>query len=69
MDNENELTIAEAARLTGYSGRHIRRLVQDNGPVKGRRIAGWLYLVDRQSLLAYAEQMKTLGNSKHDPGG
>jgi len=64
----DELTIAQAAKLTGYSGRHIRRLVQSES-VKGRQIAGWLYLVDKQSLLTYVEQMRTLGNSKHDPGG
>lgn len=65
---DDELTARQAAKLTGYSARHIKRLVQAK-TVKGRQIAGWLYLVDRESILAYAERMRVLGDSKHNPGG
>ena len=66
MSETDELAITEAEELTGYSGRHIRRLVQQ-GRVKGRRPGGWLYLVDRESLLDYVSKMDRLGNEKHDP--
>ena len=63
----DELTVSEAAALTGYSERHIRRLAKD-GNIKARQVGNWLYLIDKASLLAYVDEMKTLGNGKHAPG-
>ena len=65
-DKSNELTVTEASELSGYSGRHIRRLVKQ-GRVEGRRAGDWLYLIDRESLMAYVAQMESLGGAKHDP--
>jgi excisionase family DNA binding protein len=58
------ITTAEAAELTGYSERHIRRLASD-GTVDARLVGKQLYLVDKASLLAYVEKMDRLGKSKH----
>jgi len=59
-----EITTSEAAKQTGYSERHIRRWAKDRR-IKARQVGGWLYLVDRDSLLAHVEKMKALGNEKH----
>ncbi|MDW8069093.1 MAG: helix-turn-helix domain-containing protein [Anaerolineae bacterium] len=59
------ITTKEAAELTGYHPVHIRRLVKE-GIVKGfRRGRDWW--VARESVKAYAEEMKRLGTAKHDP--
>jgi len=63
----DELTVSEAAALTGYSERHIRRLAKDE-TITARQVGEWLYLVNKESLLAYVEKMKALGNEKHAPG-
>jgi excisionase family DNA binding protein len=44
-----EVTVAEAAQLTGYSDRHIRRLARNGF---GRRVGG-AWAVDRDALAAY----------------
>jgi len=61
-----EITVSEAAALTGYSERHIRRLAKEKR-IEARQVGEWLYLVGRESLLAYVEKMKALGNEKHAP--
>lgn len=61
-----ELTVSEAAQLAGYSERHVRRLARQ-GQVDARQVGGWLYLIDRQSLMEYAEKMKALGQYKYAP--
>lgn len=68
MSQTDEITVAEAAELTGYSERHIRRWAKDES-IEARQVGGWLYLIDRESLLQHVGEMKALGNSKHAPGG
>ena len=69
MDNDftpgNWITTTEAAELTVYWVTHIRRLVRE-GRIKSKRF-GKAWMVHRDSLLAYAEEMKKLGQAKHDP--
>lgn len=67
-ENNSELTVSEAAELVSYTERHIRRLAK-NKSIKARQVGDWLYLVDKDSLLAYADRMKALGSEKHAPGG
>lgn len=62
------LTVSQAAKLTGYSERHIRRLCKDE-KIKSRQAGGWLYLIDADSLQAYVDEMKRLGSEKHSPSG
>ena len=61
------LTVAEAAALSGYSERHVRRLAE-GGRVNGQRVGQRVYLIDKESLLAYVGEMKELGSEKHAPG-
>ena len=66
--DDKELTVQQAADLTGYSLRHVRRLASE-GTVKARRVGVRVFLIDRQSLLAYARRMDDLGTEKHANGG
>ena len=59
------VTTIEAAELTGYHAVHIRRLVKD-GYVRGRKF-GRDWMLDKESVLAYAQKMEALGTAKHDP--
>ena len=60
------LTVAEAAALSGYSERHVRRLAE-SGKVDGQRVGQRVYLIDKDSLLAYVATMQELGDGKHAP--
>ena len=62
----DELTVSEAAELTGYTKRHLRRLAKD-GDIEARQVGGWLYLLDRGSVEGYARRMEALGKKKHAP--
>ncbi len=59
------ITTTEAAELTGYTGALIRYLAR-NGHVKAQKF-GRDWMIDRQSVIAYAEEMQRLGTDKHDP--
>jgi excisionase family DNA binding protein len=63
MDKER-ITVTEAAKLTGYSEGHIRWLIR-HGRIEAERIGQRVYLIDRQSLLEYADRMQELGTKKH----
>jgi len=56
---EDWITTAEAAKLTGYSRKHIIRLAE-SGKVKGQRF-GDVWQIDRRSLLAYLKEVEKLG--------
>jgi excisionase family DNA binding protein len=53
------ITTAEAARLTGYSRKHIIRLAE-TGKVKGQRF-GDVWQIDRAALLRYVKAAEKLG--------
>ena len=59
------ITTAEAVELTGYRVRYLRQLV-NQGRIRAVKRARVIF-IDRESLLAYAEEMKRLGPAKHDP--
>lgn len=59
------ITTKEAAGLTDYDPTHIRWLIRE-GRVEGKKF-GRDWMVDKESLLDYAERMKKLGSAKHDP--
>lgn len=57
MNEGTWITTYEAVQLTNYSQEYIRRLIK-TGKVNARK-AGWHFLVDRASLVAYYD--------KHNP--
>lgn len=59
------LTTKEAAELTGYSVAYLRQLGK-RGRVDARK-AGRDWLISRDSLLAYKQEMDRLGAQKHSP--
>jgi excisionase family DNA binding protein len=59
------ITTKEAAELTSYNATHVRWLIRE-GRIEGRKF-GRDWMVQRQSLEEYAEEMKKLGRAKHDP--
>jgi excisionase family DNA binding protein len=59
------LTIAGAAELTDYSRAYVRQLA-NRGRIDARKV-GRDWLIERQSLEAYRQQMEALGPGKHDP--
>jgi len=59
------VSIAEGARLTGYSVQYLRRVIR-RGRVRARKwVNAWM--VDRAALLDYKQEMDSLGREKHDP--
>ncbi len=60
--NGEWLTVNEAAELSQYDPEHIRRLVRE-GEVKARKFS-IVWMVDRESLLAYMEKAQTWGKKR-----
>ena len=56
------LTTAQAAALARYHSEHIRELAR-SGQVKARKF-GPVWMIDRASLLAYAEEMAAAGQRR-----
>ena len=59
------VTVAEAAKLTGWNTEYLRRLLRQ-GTVESTRV-GTVYLVDMDSLLAYTRQQTSDGNGNTGP--
>jgi excisionase family DNA binding protein len=60
------ITTQEAASLLGYHVKYVRRLVK-RGKIVGKKRGGRDWWVDKNSVRAYADEMKRLGTTKHDP--
>ncbi|MBN1815440.1 MAG: helix-turn-helix domain-containing protein [Anaerolineae bacterium] len=63
--NDGWITTDEAQELTGYSIAYLRRLA-NRGDIEARKV-GRDWLIWRESLLAYKDQMDSLGRAKHNP--
>lgn len=59
------ITTAEAAELTGYNVRYLRQLISE-GRIKATKWSR-VFFVNKESVIAYADEMKRLGPAKHDP--
>jgi len=59
------VTTDEAAQLSGYKQRWLAQLVRE-GKLEAVKV-GRTWLIHKEKLLAYVEEMKQLGPSKHDP--
>jgi excisionase family DNA binding protein len=64
MDDRTELTVDEAAGISGYAAGHIRWLIR-NDKIAARRIGHRVYLVNLESLQAYLATVEELGTKKH----
>ena len=62
---ENEITVAEAARLTGYSLAHCRWLAAQ-GKVKARKLTPRCWLLNAEDLLEHKTRMT--GPARMDKG-
>lgn len=52
---QDEITTKEAAVLTGYTDKHVRRLAEEGRAVSARKVRG-RWLVSRASIEAYADE-------------
>ena len=64
---ENKLTIRQAAKLTGYSEAHLRRLAR-RGDAFEAEMFGYNWAIDKDSLLAFVQKQKESGG-QHGPRG
>ena len=64
---ENKLTIRQAAKLTGYSEAHLRRLAR-RGDAFEAEMFGYNWAIDKDFLLAFVQKQKREGG-KHGPRG
>lgn len=60
--NGDWLTVREATKLSGYNAEYITRLIRE-GKIKARKIS-IVWLVDRESLLAYLGKVQSLGDKR-----
>lgn len=65
--SEGDITVQEAAALTGYTARHIRRLCKEE-VIKSHLVGKRIYLVNKASLLAYVAEMER-GDNRMGPKG
>jgi excisionase family DNA binding protein len=56
------LTVSEAAKLSGYHPETLRELMRD-GKIHARKVS-IVWLVDRESLLAYMAKVKAMGEKR-----
>ena len=64
---ENKLTIRQAAKLTGYSEAHLRRLAK-RGDAFEAEMFGYNWAIDKDSLLAFVQRQKERGR-QYGPRG
>jgi hypothetical protein len=64
-DNDEWITVGQAAELSGYNREHIRRLLRD-GFVIGRKF-GIVWQVNRVSILAYLSEAHDSEDRRHGP--
>ncbi len=62
---ENLITTSEAAEISGYTAHFIRTLA-GQGRIEAVK-KGKIWLIRRDSLLAYCAEMKQKGTAKHSP--
>lgn len=66
MTNDNDwLTVQEAADLSGYNAEYLRRLIR-NQKIKYRKIS-FIYQVNRDSLLEYLHNAKNITDRRYTP--
>ena len=61
-NSDEWLTVNEAAKLSGYHPETLRELMRD-GKINARKIS-IVWLVDRESLLAYMAKVQAMGEKR-----
>ena len=64
-NSEEWLTVQEAAKLSGYHPEYIRRLIRD-GEITAKKFS-IVWMVNRESLLAYLEKARSSGDRRYTP--
>jgi hypothetical protein len=59
---ENWVSVSEASELSGYHPEHIRRLIRQ-GKINAKKFS-IVWMVDRDSLLAYIDKKKKVVNNE-----
>ena len=62
MSNDEWITVADAAKISGYNEDHITRLIRE-GKIKAKKFS-IVWQVNRGSLEAYISQTEKLGNKR-----
>lgn len=66
MENNDEwITVDQAAKLTGYNQEHIRRLLRE-GLVIGKKF-GIVWQVNHPSILEYLSEARESDDRRHGP--
>ena len=65
MLGPNVITIKEASKRTGYNAEYLRRLIRQD-KIEADKL-GATYLVKLDSLIHYAEMMRTVGDNRSGP--
>lgn len=62
--NDDEwLTVSEAAKLSGYNEDHLRELIRDKKAIAARKFS-IVWMVSRKSLLEYVAEQAKLGRKR-----
>ena len=64
-NNDEWITVSQAAKLTGYNEEHIRRLLRD-GSISGRKF-GIVWQVKRSSVTTYLAKAQISEDRRHGP--
>lgn len=63
MNDDEWLTVSEAAKLSGYNEDHLRELIRDKKAIIARKFS-IVWMVSRKSLLAYLAKQEKLGSKR-----
>ena len=64
-NNDEWITVGQAAKLSGYNEEHIRRLLRD-GSIAGRKF-GIVWQVNHSSIMAYLSEAQESKDRRHGP--
>lgn len=64
-NNDDWITVSDAAKLSGYNEEHVRRLLRD-GSIVGRKF-GIVWQVKRSSMLSYLSDAQSSEDRRHGP--
>jgi hypothetical protein len=66
MNDDNDwLTVLEAAEISGYNAEYLRRLIR-NRKIKYRKIS-FIYQINRKSLLGYLRKAENTTDKRYTP--
>jgi hypothetical protein len=66
MNDDNDwLTVLEAAEISGYNAEYLRRLIR-NRKIKDRKIS-FIYQINRKSLLGYLRKAENKTDKRYTP--